>query len=330
MSAPPTIRRRSLFGAPYKEAAKRSVADYPSMEPPRFFRLGKDGQHGQRSLHVLFWNVLSPDCADQDPERGFPLVSKETLDTDKRKSLIVEYIEKADPDVVVLNESWPDLVCALEGTYKKYEHPKSKDAVLWRISRLRLISAHVCLYRDMQTQRILATDLAFQPDAAIDKEYRLLVATTHFKAGREARYVRHDMATQLINFLKPHIPNYDYAILCTDLNTSEKSDTYQHILRAGNAIDVYNTTLCPTSDPQKPEAGYKDTTFKYRREDGVLVEEARCSDYMFLLTDTQRSLETSALGIIDDIRAVYAEKGLPDPKMPSDHIPLHAIFNCLT
>lgn len=283
----------------------------------------KEGEHKVRFLN---WNVLDKDKADQNPTMGFPLVDEIVLSPASRFPKIAKYIFDSGADIITLQEVSDTLIPWITDWLPTHDHtPRnvSGDMIFWRKDMFVLSELHIEKYAEhTATQRITAVILNFKKSKTGET---MFVATTHMKAKRQYANVRNAQARRFVERCRVLAQNANYGVVGMDLNDEPESEAFHALTKDMFMSSMYGPWAMFGKDDESQI--HANTTMKYRYVDGKLSEDARCSDYIFTVGGSMQML-CMELGVLDDIAETYKEKGLPDNKMPSDHVPLHATFYC--
>ena len=265
---------------------------------------------------LLQFNTLADALSD-----SFPLVDGNVLKWEHRRTLLVEQILKAAPDVVCMEEvdhfdDWFAPRLAVHG-YTGVFFPKAPGrdgcAMFVKGDRVRFGSAQVqrvCL-RDHIDIRAVPNADGRQGAIVAELELvasgrRVVVAVTHLKAKSEFDDVRFHQTKALLSLLAAHRANGLPIVLAGDFNTEPASTAIALVTKEGfrSAYDL---------------SSLKYTTWKIRPPS----EACRVIDYIFYSPESLQLVAVTPMPTPNEI----PHPRLPSARFASDHLPLQATFH---
>lgn len=259
---------------------------------------------------VFSWNVLADKCADQDPQRGFPLVPREHLEWDARLPKIRSVLSNCRAGIICLQEV--DKPEELQRILMDLNYE-----VVYILGGDCMIAFKKILFKLKQTEaRRFLPGTGNQVHVAVQllfDDYQILfwVVCTHLKAGIENSDIRAAQIDELLAYHDKRCRKDDLAvIICGDFNAEPDSLEYAMMTRQHSFMDS-----CKSEDRQTE--GNRWTTFKIRN--GKTIK--RTIDYIFCSGKIWPVYTKFDHYKFDD-----EPLGLPCERWPSDHISQSCVF----
>lgn len=303
-------------------------------------------RHGENTIRVMQFNILAKMYAKPEP-CGFPLVSKRSLEWDRRLVMLKDELIRHHADVLSLEEGikiWvvlgnglspcaivdePELFGAFlfeHGYNVEFFRGAKRDATggigimtAWKTASLEIMSTVRLEFEDGTGQVGMIHHFKSRKWVSIKKD--LIVATTHLKAKvgfEDTRFSQGSALTSTVDALiRSKKLGTPPVIISGDFNDVPDSKVcFIYHLYARGIDSAY--TYYPGTDGVEPWS-----TFKTRTTSGKPKKTLRTIDYVWYTTS---NLEVSRLLSIPDIE----EPGLPCETYPSDHLALVVDFKVET
>ena len=262
------------------------------------------------TIKVVQYNVLSQRCAKND-ERGFPHVDPKFLDEGVRAPKIAAEILALNADVVCLQE---------------FDHSlDGRDSVLKRLlSPVYHLygnsgkDAHgVCMAVNRKSPWEIHGLIAKRKYCVFYFEHqetgkRVVVSSSHFKAGVENSATRAFQTTKLLSQIACFSSWNSPVILCGDLNCEPSECAYQMLVQSKLGLE--------SAYANEEQSTEHYTTRKMRAQ-----EKCVCEDYILYTPSKVQLLEKRQLPPRESIPYPY----LPNEQHGSDHLMLWCEFKML-
>jgi len=279
----------------------------------------------EKSFSVMQWNILAQTLAQNGM---FQFATKEVLDWQHRKELIVKEILKHNPDIGCFEEV--DCFHLLKedfhsNGYQGFFVPKPKSPCLnfeenigpdgtlliskeYFPSSANAYHKVLCLEDGTETN---STVLIYEKRLS---DHVIFILTTHLKAKSQNEEIRRQQAEHLIKIIdqiKSCSSNCS-VILLGDFNAEPSEPAIQRLMKYG-LKSAYKDVLGNEADI---------TTYKIRTNVGLA---SRCIDYIFYHSACLTPVSVLSIPKQQD----FGEEGLPNAHFPSDHIPLLVNFKLM-
>mmetsp|Transcript_24514 Transcript_24514/g.37772 ORF Transcript_24514/g.37772 Transcript_24514/m.37772 type:complete len:407 (-) Transcript_24514:1178-2398(-) len=283
----------------------------------------------QQQLSLLSWNVLAPAYA---LPYKFPWVDPDSLEWGYRESRIVDMLQKADADVVCLQEmgvkEWDSFLDKVRPTYNGVlqtmhrDHPVA-NAILYKPNVVQMV-------RTESRSRALIAVLRRPPHLEEDQHQSpLFLANLHLEAGNHKDDTRLSQIRSLFKRLKIHCDkeNIDIEdpltspaiVLVGDMNMLPDTDLYTY---------VSTGVIPPNSSLKKSNAPASKALLPFRNAYEEIPPNPPLPltfgggcvlDYVWV-SKSVRLFETMPV-------EEWATLQLPSDQHPSDHLPIGTIFS---
>lgn len=253
----------------------------------------------QGIMRVMQWNMLADQLAE-----NFPRVNRDVLSWERRLELVKGEIERADADLVCLEEvdNYADIESFLlpkgyEGVYRKKDGwHRDGTAIFVRSSQFLIESQHSAVFSGGKRQVYVSLLLRHK-----QTDMQFVVIATHLKSGVQFESHREREVQQILQHLETYsaLP----VILAGDFN-SEPDNAVYRLLQTAAFSSAYWDTVVPAQEPPF-------TTFKYRQSlekftiDYIWLRRFRTCRYLSLPSESEMD-----------------PSGLPCANYPSDHLAL--------
>jgi len=261
-------------------------------------------------LTVIQWNILAISLS---PPSAFPRVDEDTLSVSTRLPLIIQYLSYPLIDVILLEEvDYSEDIINRMGGYWEWIYAKKgggKDGCLigvrkdtgWRVVH----GEGGTHYYTGEGQTPINRLFLHAVIEHISTGTRVSLVNTHLKAKRENEHIRISESTQLAQFIKNITDSGDRVIVSGDFNSEP------HEMPIKNIVDMGMRSI------REGTKGQRFSTATYHNATDNAIREI---DYIFYSKGIV--LREGWWGSTLKIGYNY----LPTRTMPSDHVPLYAIF----
>lgn len=261
------------------------------------------------SLQVTTWNILNPQF--ENPNYYTSPIHKHLYWKDNRKALAMNYITHLDSDIFALQETTQE-ICDMFLQALNKAKPNASYKGTWQKRNKSQNDGCATLYNSKKLELKERIVYQFPNNTHISLATKFLVLETKFSFWILNAHVNWSSRIEDLITLTEELKKYEGPkFLMGDFNAEEKEEWYPKIIESG-AIDTYKQTNNGTLP-----------TFSYHSG-----KANKFLDFFFSWNFPKDNVKKSFLGNEISVNLDLSKiNGIPNSKIPSDHIPVSVVFS---